>query len=138
MMIKTWKQRIQELPGLDEAHLPSSTWMKITVAAMDEEIKELRAALYAPSGGTFEDFWQVYPRKVGKEAARRSWAKIKNKPLVLEQIKAALSWQTKSEQWAKPQFVPHPATYLNQGRWQDEPPIQIDQDLISRALARAK
>lgn len=37
-------------------------------------------------------------------------------------ILAALRWQALSEQWQRDggQFIPHPATYLNQGRWKDE------------------
>lgn len=35
---------------------------------------------------------------------------------------AALAQQKKSPQWVKDggEFIPHPATWLNQGRWQDE------------------
>ena len=35
---------------------------------------------------------------------------------------AAIAEQEKSEQWQKEggQFVPNPATWLNQGRWDDE------------------
>ena len=38
-------------------------------------------------------------------------------------ILTALNWQKKSEQWLKDngQFIPYPATYLNQRRWEDEP-----------------
>jgi hypothetical protein len=36
---------------------------------------------------------------------------------------AALAWQVQQPDWLKDggQFVPHPSTWLNQGRWQDEP-----------------
>lgn len=68
----------------------------------------------------FETFWKSYPRKVGKDAALKAWNK--KKPNIDEVLKA-LEWQTQSAQWLKDggQFIPHPATYLNQGRWQDEP-----------------
>jgi transcription elongation factor len=35
----------------------------------------------------------------------------------------ALEWQRKCDQWTKDngQFVPNPETWLNQGRWNDEP-----------------
>ena len=65
-------------------------------------------------------FWTIYPKKVGKEAAYKAWKKLKpNTDAVLK----ALGWQVDSEQWLKDagQFVPNPATYLNQGRWKDEP-----------------
>jgi hypothetical protein len=36
---------------------------------------------------------------------------------------AALAWQVESEQWCRDrgQYIPNPATYLNQHRWLDEP-----------------
>lgn len=72
----------------------------------------------------FDLFWSSYPKKVGKEAARKAWKKLKpNLPLILK----ALQWQTESAQWSKEngQFIPNPATYLNQGRWQDEPEREV-------------
>jgi hypothetical protein len=71
----------------------------------------------------FEQFWNSYPKKVGKEAARKSWEKYKpNIELVLH----TLEWQIESDQWRRNdgQFIPNPATYLNQGRWQDQQPIE--------------
>ena len=40
-----------------------------------------------------------------------------------EQILAALEWQRRQDNWLREagRFVPNPATWLNQGRWQDEP-----------------
>jgi len=68
----------------------------------------------------FARFWQAYPRKVGKAAALAAWRKRKPP---LDAVLAALVWQTKGEQWTRDggQYVPNPATYLNQGRWEDEP-----------------
>jgi hypothetical protein len=69
----------------------------------------------------FTAFWAAYPRKVGKAAARKSWNKL-HPPIA--DVLASLKWQAASAQWTKDagQFIPHPATWLNQGRWQDEPP----------------
>lgn len=70
----------------------------------------------------FEDFWQAYPRRVGKLAALREWNKLNPSPEVQRQMAAALEWQR--EQWDDPQFIPHPRTWLHQGRWMDEPPAR--------------
>lgn len=77
---------------------------------------------------SFDRFWAAYPRKVGKGAAVKSWARIKKPGEVLTTILAALKWQTRSEQWTRDggQYIPHPATYLNQRRWEDEPPAPIE------------
>ncbi|MBA7561089.1 hypothetical protein ES708_02724 [subsurface metagenome] len=69
----------------------------------------------------FDQFWSLYPRKVGKKAASKAWDKAKDKP-ALEVLLVALEAQKKSEQWKKDggQYIPNPATWLNQGRWDDE------------------
>jgi hypothetical protein len=71
----------------------------------------------------FDDFWYKYPKKVGKEAARKAWNKYN--PEIIKVIDA-LNWQIQSKQWNKNdgEFIPNPATYLNQGRWMDEAPTE--------------
>ena len=68
----------------------------------------------------FDQFWNAYPKKTGKELARKAW--VKSEPSI-SQVLNALAWQTQSQQWRKDggQFIPMPATYLNQSRWEDEP-----------------
>lgn len=78
----------------------------------------------APKGadGRFERFWQAYPAKVGKDAARRAFDKRKPDEAMLLRMLAAIAEQADSDKWRKDggQFIPNPATWLNQGRWQDE------------------
>lgn len=71
----------------------------------------------------FERFWQLYPKKVGKDAASKAWDKLKAKAETLLLIADALAWQVESDQWQKDggQFIPNPSTYLNQARWLDQP-----------------
>ena len=70
----------------------------------------------SPSG--FADFWEAYPKKVGKGAAETSWKKLKPK---LADVLTAIESQSASDQWRKDggQFIPNPATWLNQRRWED-------------------
>lgn len=69
----------------------------------------------------FDRFWAAYPKKVGKQTARKAFQKV-NVPL--ETLLAAIRQQERSDQWSKDggQFIPNPATWLNQGRWEDELP----------------
>lgn len=78
----------------------------------------------SPPDGLFAEFWAAYPRKVGKEAARKAWRRVTRPAETLQAIQAALQWQCQSEQWSRHngQFIPHPATYLSEQRWLDEPP----------------
>lgn len=82
----------------------------------------------------FEDFWQIYPKKVGKADAKKAFAKLKAKAETLALITEALAWQVESEQWQKDggQFIPNPSTYLNQARWLDQP-VKAQRSVLSRA-----
>lgn len=76
------------------------------------------AQQYAPE---FEAFWREYPRKIGKGSAYKAWGKLKPP---LEICLSTLKWQKKTDQWLRDngQYIPHPATWLNQRRWEDEEP----------------
>ena len=73
----------------------------------------------------FEEFWVEYPRKVGKDAAWRVWQRLRPDAKLQADITAALAWQRTQENWLREggRFIPNPATWLNQGRWQDEPTV---------------
>ena len=73
------------------------------------------------TGDAFERFWSVYPRKIGKQSAKRAFERV-NVPL--ETPVTAVERQKCSDHWTQNngQFIPHPATWLNQGRWDDELP----------------
>lgn len=74
----------------------------------------------------FERFWTAYPKKVGKGYCLDVWKnpkKRKKKKLPdIETILKAVERQKESEQWTKEggRYIPNPATWLNQGRWDDE------------------
>lgn len=71
----------------------------------------------------FARFWESYPKKVGKPAALRAFkaAKINGD---LERVLDALRQHRESVQWTgdNGRYIPNPATWLNQRRWEDEPP----------------
>lgn len=70
----------------------------------------------------FEQFWFVYPKKVGKDAARREWDKLAPDNDLSDLMISRVREQSASAQWLKDngQFIPHPRTWLHQGRWKDE------------------
>jgi uncharacterized protein YdaU (DUF1376 family) len=69
---------------------------------------------------TFNQFWNSYPRKVGKTAALKAW--LKHDPDI-DLVLKALEWQKKSPQWFKNNglYIPHASTWINGSRWLDEP-----------------
>lgn len=90
----------------------------------------------------FGKFWTAYPKKVSKDAALRWWKKHKPDAATCEAMHSALAWQTQQPDWLKERFryVPNPATWLNGGRWQDEPPMADDgmSDTMRYNLAAAE
>lgn len=76
-----------------------------------------------PQGGNgFEVFWKAYPRKVGKGHARKAWQKLKPSKSLIVDILAKIEAFKRTDQWTKEngQYIPYPATWLNQERWDDE------------------
>jgi uncharacterized protein YdaU (DUF1376 family) len=73
-------------------------------------------------GGEFEKFWEAYPRKRGRDKAIKAWKVTAKKRPSLEKILAQLEAQksTHDRQKEDGQYIPYPATWLNQGRWDDE------------------
>jgi hypothetical protein len=90
----------------------------VQVDIVPEKLPSLHVEKPPPLG--FAEFWAAYPRKVGKGGAEKLWGRLKpDLPTVLKAIERARA----TEQWQRDggQFIPHPATWLNQRRWEDEP-----------------
>jgi hypothetical protein len=85
------------------------------------DVKDKSKTSVSVSVSVFDTFWKVYPKKVGKRDALRAWQRAKDKPPI-EAIVQKIEECKRSEQWRKDngQFIPNPATWLNQGRWEDE------------------
>ena len=77
----------------------------------------------SPQGERFERFWACYPRKVGKGNARKIFAKLKPSEEMLGGMIRAVELAKQSPQWQRDggQYIPYPATWLNQERWEDSP-----------------
>lgn len=69
----------------------------------------------------FDTFWRVYPRRVGKLAAAKSYERA-CKLTTPAAIQAAVEAFARASLTKDQQYLPHPATWLNQGRWSDEGP----------------
>jgi hypothetical protein len=69
----------------------------------------------------FESFWQIYPKKIARLNAQRSWFKQGCDPIA-DIIMDALEKQARSPDWTKDngKYIPYPASWLNGKRWEDE------------------
>lgn len=70
----------------------------------------------------FVEFWRVYPKKKAKQDAIRAWEKLKPDETLGNAIIKAVEAQKLTPGWLKDggAYIPHPATYLNGRRWEDE------------------
>lgn len=76
----------------------------------------------AGGGDEFDRFWQAYPKKIGKAAAKRVWSR-KRLNAKADLIVQHLEDRVRSDaQWLKNggEFIPNPQTWLNRGGWDDE------------------
>jgi hypothetical protein len=71
---------------------------------------------------SFARFWTAYPRKVNKPSAQRAFNKLNPDDALLETMLTAIEKQKASKQWQDAQYIPHPATWLNGRRWEDDLP----------------
>jgi hypothetical protein len=110
-------------PKVSDSQIDTTNVSGTGIAAFPSLSKPLGVPPLPPKGEPteFDIFWKAYPRKTGKGAAKKSWEKAKEKPPIAD-ILTAVQRQIKSEQWQKDhgQFIPLPATWLNQERWGDE------------------
>jgi len=87
----------------------------------------------------FIAFWSVYPRRVGKGTARKAFAKALRSVSYQTIIDAVLAQLPANLNRDDPQFIPHPATWLNGERWGDdiEQPKQSQPRGIAGAAIRS-
>ena len=106
--------------------------------------KEVKNTPYTPQGAdadssAFHKFWAAYPKKVGKADARKKFSALVPDDATLSAILSSLAYLKTTPQWTKDggQYIPNPATWLNQRRWQDEasrPPKPAAQDKPRRPI----
>ena len=69
----------------------------------------------------FETFYATYPRKVGRQAALKAWQKLKPDVFLVKEIMDGLEAAKPGWEGKEIDFIPHPATWLNNRRWEDVP-----------------
>lgn len=89
----------------------------------NKEHEETRAREEKTPPG-FDRFWEAYPRKTAKQEAIKAFEKLKPDAMLIETMVKAVERQKQSAQWQEDggRYIPHPATWINQHRWEDELP----------------
>ena len=120
-------------PSTPSPHTPQGSLLPVPAAAT--------AVTYASARGHdlgFEAFWDAYPRKVGKVAARKAWAAaLRRAP---DEVIVAGALRYAADPNRDPEYTAHPTTWLNRGSWDDDPlPARggrRDANRTERALSR--
>lgn len=81
-----------------------------------KQIKKTNKKSRSASSAEFDQFWNCYPKKVGRGAAEKAWLKA-----IAVTTAEEITRVVQAYPWGEDkQFIPHPATWLNQRRWQDD------------------
>ena len=68
----------------------------------------------------FDKFWEIYPSRLGKGEARVAFVKAVSKA-GLESVMSGVQRLASDPNLPPKQYIPRPATWLNQERWDDDP-----------------
>lgn len=74
----------------------------------------------------FEEFWKIYPRRVGRNSALRAFKRVltgfgSEVESKVEEILTGASRLSRDPNLPPAQFIPYPATWINREGWLDEP-----------------
>jgi hypothetical protein len=113
------ERKASTVENVDQCRSDVDTSRQVYIEEEVEVEVEESKPLSNPDG--FDEFWSAYPKKVGKGEAKKLWAKLKVNGR-LPSVLSAIAAQKATAQWQKEggQFIPLPATWLRQGRWDDE------------------
>jgi hypothetical protein len=94
-----------------------------------QECKELKNVKNKEYSADFLIFYSAYPRRIAKDEAYKAWNKRNgSRPeidVLLSAIKNQSEWRNNANGEFRPEWK-HPATWLNQGCWDDEVTKQED------------
>jgi len=108
-----------ENPTLENPTLENQTALEENLIK-NKTIKETYAQDVPEVLSLFDEFWDLYPRKVGKGAAKRAWHKATRDTmdtLIIRGVKRLASDPNLPET----QYIPYPATWLNAEGWSNDP-----------------
>jgi DNA-binding transcriptional ArsR family regulator len=107
-------EREQEMNEGDNTHAHS-----VSVPVLSSPSLSLNVTV--PSmGEAFDQFWLVYPRRVGKRKAQVAFEHARNRAPVSDIVAGAVMLAA-DPNLPETQFIPHPTTWLNRDGWNDEP-----------------
>jgi len=103
-------------PSKFDGHLPPNRMIEPGI-----KNSNLTNTVVVQKNNFFDEFWKAYPRKTNKGFARKVFEKLKVDDAMLTKMIQAIYAQNKTVWKDKDQqYIPHPSTWLNGERWEDE------------------
>jgi hypothetical protein len=101
------------------AHRNGPVTVTVPRTDTETEAEQKKEETRARRAWPFEEFWKLFPNKVGKGAAEKAFRKVEKSqsvdfPFLLEALRRYAA-KNDDRPWC------NPATWLNQSRWTDEP-----------------
>lgn len=116
--------RFIEIPKSDLGKTRCQTWEKLQTK--HNKIKHNNINIYICS---FEGFWDRYPKRVGRKKVEELYKRIvtskEKEQALMEGLEKYIGKWTAEKTDVK--YIPNPATWLNQERWEDEVVISNEQ-----------
>lgn len=102
-----------------------------------ETEKELDKDTYTSD---FIEWWNSYPKKVGKGGAFKAWKRNKKHMPPLPDHIAIIHKMIKTDKWTQDggQYIPNPMTWINESRWDDEGPDTPPQNKPQKKYAKCE
>jgi uncharacterized protein YdaU (DUF1376 family) len=120
---RKYQDKQREIAGLPRKNkeLPQpSVIPEPSQSESESESKRVTNVTLVRSPDLFPEFWERWPVKKSRKAAHAAYLKAL-KETDHGTLVAAVDTQRRWPEWGNPKYIPHAATWLNKGRWTDEP-----------------
>ena len=132
LQVNTWENhqqiraKVPKYPGPEDADIICNHMISDDSKCPRNPIQSESESNPNPKGNArarFDAFWSAYPKKVGKGAAEKAFERCHADDELLARMLGAVGQAKDSAQWRAEngRFIPNPATWLNQRRWEDDP-----------------
>lgn len=98
---------------------PSLPVPSLVLPSEELQNQETKTPPAAPSARGFDEFWSVYPRREARKAALTAYKRALRSSQHAEILAGARRYRDDPNR--VPSFTAHASTWLNQGRWADDP-----------------
>lgn len=132
--VPTESEPIQENPMQEEPRQINKEYNKVLTKERTERENSAREQTTFPAQVNneadadlqeryFTEFWNNYPRHVNKPLALIAWRNLPVDTVLYSRVLDAVKRYKATRQWQDVSFIPYPASFLQDERWEDDIPL---------------